>query len=125
MTFPSSPGPGWSTGKLRGSGNNLFYEVNRVLQGHVIASLVTTWLPGGKKRGQEWVARNPRRSDNHPGSFSVNLASGRWADFATGDKGGDIISLLAYLDGISQIEAARFLAEWAGLPVKDRRQHHG
>jgi hypothetical protein len=56
------------------------------------------------------VALNPRRQDSHPGSFKVNLRTGRWADFATGDKGGDVISLLAYLKGISQSEAARHLA---------------
>jgi len=35
--------------------------------------------------------------------------AGAWADFATGDKGGDIVSLLAYLQGVSQSEAARRL----------------
>jgi len=40
----------------------------------------------------------------------VNLRSGRWADFATGAKGGDVISLAAYLFGLSQVEAARQVA---------------
>jgi hypothetical protein len=40
----------------------------------------------------------------------VNLKSGRWSDFATGDKGGDVVSLLAYLAGTSQGQAARALA---------------
>jgi hypothetical protein len=35
--------------------------------------------------------------DQNPGSFSINVRTGRWADFATGDKGGDVISLAAYL----------------------------
>jgi len=41
----------------------------------------------------------------------VNLLTGRWADFATGDKGGDPISLLAYLRSISQGDAARLLRQ--------------
>ncbi len=33
-----------------------------------------------------------------------------WSDFATGDRGGDPVSLIAYLDGCGQVEAARHLA---------------
>ena len=69
--------------------------------------IVPRLLPDGYSEGNEWVARNPTRSDGRPGSFKVNLASGVWADFATGDKGGDIIDLLAYLEGKSKVEAAR------------------
>jgi len=56
------------------------------------------------------VALNPRRHDRSPGSFKVNLRTGRWADFATGDKGGDPVSLAAYLFNLSQADAARRLA---------------
>ncbi len=73
-------------------------------------TLVPAWLPTGERHGHEWVARNPRRADNSPGSFSVNLRTGKWADFATGDAGGDLISLRAYLDGTSQRIAAEALA---------------
>jgi hypothetical protein len=78
--------------------------------------IVRRWLPAGKREGREWVARNPRRADRRPGSFKVNLATGRWADFATGDAGGDLISLAAYLLSISQGEAARRLSDMLGLP---------
>lgn len=74
--------------------------------------LVPQWLPGGRREGSEWKARNPVRNDERLGSFSVNLKSGVWSDFATGDKGGDLISLYAYLfEGGSQARAARKLAE--------------
>ena len=43
---------------------------------------------------------NPTRADRRPGSFSVNTRTGRWADFATGDRGGDVVSLAAYLHGL-------------------------
>jgi hypothetical protein len=78
-------------------------------------ALVRLWLPDGQRRGWEWVARNPRRQDRRIGSFSINLRTGRWADFATGDAGGDLISLRAYLDSISQGEAARTLARELSL----------
>lgn len=59
--------------------------------------LVKQWLPTGRAAGAEWTALNPRRHDRRPGSFRVNLRSGRWADFATGEGGGDPVSLYAYL----------------------------
>ena len=34
--------------------------------------LVSRWLPDGRLLGNEWVARNPRRSDRNAGSFKVN-----------------------------------------------------
>ena len=80
----------------------------------VIPALLQRWLPDGCREGSEWVALNPRRADRSPGSFKVNLYTGRWADFATGDRGGDLISLLAYLRGVSQTEAARLLARELG-----------
>jgi len=72
-------------------------------------------LPGGRQQGNEWVARNPHRADKHLGSFSTNLRTGRWSDFATGDKGGDVVSLYAFLHDTSQVEAARALAEKLGV----------
>ena len=64
-------------------------------------------LPGGKLVGHEYVTLNPRRSDKRLGSFKFNINNHKWQDFATGDKGGDIISLWAYVKGIRQIDAAR------------------
>jgi hypothetical protein len=75
----------------------------------ILPALAARWLPSGKRCGVEWVALNPTRPDRRPGSFKVNLRTGLWADFATGQRGGDIISLAAYLSGISQVEAARRL----------------
>jgi len=77
--------------------------------------LCRQWLPDGKLQGQEWVALNPTRPDRNKGSFRINIKTGRWGDFATDDKGGDVISLFAYLDGCSQTEAARQLIKLAGL----------
>lgn len=80
--------------------------------------LAKRWLPDGQRRGFEWVARNPTRADKRPGSFKINLRSGRWAGFATGAKGGDVISLAAHLFGLSQIEAARKIAAMLVIPVE-------
>lgn len=78
-------------------------------------TIVTRWLPDGKREGAEWVARNPTRSDGRRGSFKVNLRTGRWGDFASGDKGGDLIALAAYLHRLDNAEAAVRVAEMLGL----------
>lgn len=83
----------------------------------VLEMLVRRWLPDGRIEGREYVARNPRRDDRTPGSFKVNLRSGKWADFATGEAGGDVVSLAAYVHGLSQGEAARKLARALGVPL--------
>ena len=73
-------------------------------------SLVEQWAPGGHYRGAEYITRNPTRADKNPGSFKINTATGEWADFATSDRGRDLISLYAYLNGISNGDAARELS---------------
>jgi hypothetical protein len=85
-----------------------------------LPALCARWLPGGKRVGREYVALNPTRADKRAGSFKVNLASGKWADFATGDKGGDVVSLAAYLFGLRQSDAARRLADALGISGGER-----
>ena len=80
-----------------------------------LSSLLASWLPGGRREGREWVARNPKRADRHLGSFKTNLTSGAWSDFATDEAGGDPISLFAYLNDLKQGEAARRLASDLGI----------
>ena len=81
--------------------------------------LLRRWLPDGRLAGREYEARNPRRADRRPGSFRINVISGKWADFATGDGGGDVVSLAAYLSGTGQAEAARALADMLGVRGHD------
>lgn len=83
-----------------------------------IERVLSSWLPDGKKNGHEYQAINPTRSDSKLGSFSINLNSGAWSDFATGDKGGDLVALVAYLDGVKQGDAAARLAEFLGMPAE-------
>jgi hypothetical protein len=72
-------------------------------------------IPEGKILGHEYVALNPTRNDRRPGSFKINIRTGRWCDFATGDRGGDPVSLFAYVGNCSQVEAARHLARMLGI----------
>jgi hypothetical protein len=91
-----------------------FAQINDAAR-NAMLPLLRSWLPRGRVIGCEYVALNPHRNDHHLGSFKINLQTGRWADFATRDRGGDIVSLLAYLRGCSQGEAARELAAILGI----------
>jgi hypothetical protein len=100
-----------------------FDTINRAALA-ALPAILNRLVPGGKILGREYVARNPTRADRRPGSFKVNMRTGNWADFATGDKGGDPVSLCAYVEGVSQGEAARLLAKMLGLDTRETR-HHG
>jgi len=83
---------------------------------HLLASgdiLLQNWFPAGKKQGREFMVGN---LSGEPGeSLSINLKTGKWSDFATGETGGDLISLYAAKHGISQGDAARHLGpEYVG-----------
>lgn len=83
-----------------------------------VDAVLNRWLPGGKQNGHEYQVLNPTRTDSKLGSFSINCNNGAWADFASDGKGGDLVALVAYLDGIPQGEAAKRLAEFLGLAVE-------
>ncbi|WP_278361552.1 toprim domain-containing protein [Stutzerimonas kunmingensis] len=88
--------------------------------------LLANWLPDGKRKGVEYWPTNPVRGDRKPGSFSINITTGKWHDFASGDKGGDLVSLLAYLGGYRQLEAAQLIAEqlgWTGEGAPQKRDY--
>jgi hypothetical protein len=78
-------------------------------------TLVRRWLPNGKREGTEWVAINPTRSDHRKGSFKVNVSNGKWSDFASGHRGGDLIALAAYLFNLSQADASKRIADALGI----------
>jgi hypothetical protein len=71
------------------------------------AETLAAWLPKGRRQGREWCVGSLA---GEPGqSLKVNIDSGRWQDFATGAKGGDLVSLYAALHGVNQGEALQQL----------------
>lgn len=91
-----------------------FYEINARALNH-LPHLVEQWCPDGEKSGDEWVARNPTRNDKTRGSFKINLKTGVWSDFSTGENGKDPVSLYAYLfHSDEQGKAAKELAGIVG-----------
>ncbi len=78
-------------------------------------------LSGGKNQAREYLPINPTRNDHKPGSLSINRDSGAWSEFATDDRGGDLVALAAYVLGCRQIEAAERLADYLGIAKPDRQ----
>ncbi len=63
----------------------------------------------GRIEGSDYVALNPRRNDRKLGSFRININTGKFYDFATGDKGGSVIDLAAFIYNCGIVEAAQKL----------------
>ena len=63
----------------------------------------------GKIEGSDYVALNPRRNDSKLGSFRIDINTGRFHDFATGDRGGSVIDLAAFVYNCGIVEAAQRL----------------
>lgn len=74
--------------------------------------LLSLWLPGGRKSGHEYVCAN--LAGGRGESMSVNIQTGAWADFASDAKGGDLISLYAAINGLTQSAAFK---ELGGSPA--------
>ncbi len=77
--------------------------------------LLQRWFPAGRVTGQEFAIGN--LAGDRGDSLKVNLQTGKWADFATSEAGGDLISLYAAIHQLDQGAAACQLAEELGEPV--------
>jgi hypothetical protein len=91
-----------------------------------LETLVHELLPNGQRRGHEYVALNPGRADTRMGSLSVNLTTGRWADFAADKRGSrkfPVLSLVASFategrwksEGPTRPGCVRWARDWLGL----------
>ncbi|MDN3568956.1 hypothetical protein QWZ14_31645 [Paeniroseomonas aquatica] len=97
-----------------------FTAINAAALPH-LEHLCARWLPGGRRIGPEW--RCGSLGGEAGGSLGVRLfgaRAGAWQDFATGEKGGDPVSLAAAIFRIPQAEAARRIAAMLGIAVEDR-----
>lgn len=74
-----------------------------------IRNILPEWLPGGNLNGQEYSCGDLRGGQGR--SCKVNVQTGRWADFSSTDKGGDLVSLYAAIHGVTQAEAFKTLSE--------------
>lgn len=76
------------------------------------AQLLPQWFPAGKWKGREFTIG---ALDGRPGgSLSINSQTGVWSDFATDEKGGDLISLYAAAYRLTQSAAAKQISDMLG-----------
>jgi hypothetical protein len=97
----------------------MFKHISQILKANqllapVIKDVIISLLPEGKIEGNSYVALNPTRTDKNLGSFRLDLSTAKWIDFANGDKGKDIVSLCAYVKGLSQYQASQYLLKAFG-----------
>lgn len=88
--------------------------------------LLRKWFPNGRLNGHEFEVGDLQ---GNPGkSLKINVKTGAWSDFNTGESGGDMISLYAAIHNLKQGEAARELAQELGVaddPAPSRRKSAG
>lgn len=81
--------------------------------------LVEEWFPAGRWRGREYVVGDLGGSDGD--SLSINTETGQWCDFATGETGGDVVSLYTAMRRLSgehpQLQGAKELAAGLGIDL--------
>lgn len=77
--------------------------------------LLAEWFPNGRRISGEFRMGDIRGGEGN--SLAVSLGSGAWQDFATSERGGDLISLLAASRSIRQSDAADIIAQRLSLPV--------
>jgi predicted P-loop ATPase len=70
----------------------------------VLDRLIAIIYPLGKQEGREYKIGSVRGESGR--SLSINLDTGVWSDFATGEAGGDLCTLLAAKLGYAQTDAA-------------------
>jgi len=97
-----------------------FSGLNQTLMSD-IRGHVSHWLPGGKIIGHEYCVGDLRAAKGD--SLRVNLSTGKWSDFATGDAGGDLISLYAAINNMDQKTAFEKLCNLSSyVPNKDNKK---
>lgn len=65
----------------------------------------------GQIEGSDYVALNPRRNDSKLGSFRIDIQTGRFHDFATGDSSGSILDLASFVYDCDLLTAAQKLQQ--------------
>ena len=79
-----------------------------------IAGAARAMVAGWQVAGRRVRRAKPQARRQAARIVQINR-NGRWADWAADAKGGDVVSLAAYLAGLSQAEAARELAGALGI----------
>ena len=90
-------------------------------QGGYIEQVVRHLFAQVKNDGDNLLVLNPHRDDKSFGSFVISKKLGMWKDFGDPSgraKGGDLISLWAYVNQLdSQMDAAKAMLKYLGVEI--------
>lgn len=86
-----------------------------------ISSVLASYAPDGKWEGDEYVFRNPSRSDAHYGSCKYNRLKNTFKDFASGD-GGDVIDFVQLCLNCDLKTALTDLSGYLRIDNRDHRR---
>ncbi len=76
---------------------------------------------GSYRKGWLYFMLNPGRADRSVGSFVIHMSgprAGRWVDYATAPRGGDLIDLIALALGLSASDAIKEARAFLGLETE-------
>lgn len=83
-------------------------KIDEIYAAANVVEVIGDFLPLKKRGGNHW-ALSPFRSEKTP-SFAVSANKNIWKDFSTG-KGGNAVSFLMEAEGMSYVDALKYLAE--------------
>ncbi len=89
--------------------------IQQILDTADIVEVISEFLPL-KRRGSNYVTLSPFKEETNP-SFYVSPSKQIFKDFSSG-KGGNVITFLMELEGMTFTEAVRWLAERYGIPLR-------
>ncbi len=102
---------------------NNIYEIVTSTLGLRINEVLEILLPNGKVIGKYYTCASIK--GGHGQSCKTDISSGRGCDYATDDKWGDIIALVALQNKSSQYEAALFLADLFNIDLDEHESISG
>lgn len=70
-----------------------------------------------KKSGRQLAGCCPIHGGSNPRAFVVSHSKNAWRCFGDCDRGGSVIDLVAELERVSPVEAARLLVDWFALDM--------
>lgn len=82
-------------------------------------TVLNHWLPAGRYEGDTYLARNLKEPAGKHWSISINTDTGQWCDHAAGERGVNLISLIAHLDGLTIGKAAKALALYLSIDLNN------
>lgn len=80
------------------------------------AESVCKWLlPQGKREGYEWRVGSVDGEQGHSMAVNIGTKAGLWTDFASSDKGGDLIDLIQHVLKLDKKGAVKEAKDFLGI----------